>query len=75
MSSDSILSAVYVRVLHGGVRGVGVAGGALLPGVPALGHAGAGRPHVGRCHHRPARVLLLRHRDEHCRAYIALCFC
>lgn len=34
--ADSILSAVDVRVLHGGVRRVGVAGGAVLPDMPVV---------------------------------------
>lgn len=61
-----------MRVLHGGVRRVGVDRGPLLPGVPPLGHAGARRASLRRRCHRFPRILLLRHRHEHCRAYIAL---
>lgn len=61
-----------MRVLHGGVRRVGVAGGALLPGVPALGHAGARGARLGRHRDRAPRVLLVRDRHEHCRAYIVV---
>jgi hypothetical protein len=70
--ADSILPVVDVRVLHGGVRGVGVAGGALLPGVPAVGHARARRARLWCRRYRAARLLFLRHCHEHCCAYIAI---
>lgn len=73
--TDSILSAINVRVLHGSVRRMGVVSGPLLPSLPAVGHASAGRAHVGRPRHRAAGLLLLRHRDEHCCAYITICVC
>lgn len=72
--ADSVLPAVNVRILHGGVRRVGVAGGAALPGVPAVGHARAGRARLGRRRHRLPRVLLLCDRHEHSCAYIAIRF-
>lgn len=62
-------------ILHGGLRRLGVADGALLPSIPALGHAGPSRAHVRSGGHCATGFLLLCHRYEHCSAYIALCFC
>lgn len=64
-----------MRVLHCGMWRLGVASGAVLPELPAVGHAGAQRACAWRHSDRLSRLLFLRHRYEHCCAYIALRFC